>query len=210
VAIARVQLKVFATGGSSSSARTAAFTSNVTAGNLIVVTVGTFNGTSATVTDSLSNSYTLAASASSKAQVWYAQNITGGACTVTVTPSGGDFVNFMAIEYSGAKTSSVLDTTATGSNSVGPLTVAAGDVVVGMAGGSTSNATAVTSSTTAIIATTHPDQASSCLEWFSVAAGSVTLTTDATASYAAAAFKAVSPPGGGLMRSAGMGGGINA
>jgi hypothetical protein len=104
----------------------ASFSSNVGTGNLIVVgvTIGGA-GTSATVTDNLGNTYTQAVPfsivSSSTVAIFYAKNITGGACTVTAKPSSTQDVTLGICEYSGADTSAPLDTTASsGGTSTSP------------------------------------------------------------------------------------------
>lgn len=89
-----------------------AFASNVVAGNLIVVSAACGGDTTASVTDSLGNTYTQKtslydATSSGKHFQFYAQNILGGACTVTVTWGVAENYNRLQImEISG------LDTTA--------------------------------------------------------------------------------------------------
>lgn len=102
------------------SSITATFGSNVTTGNLIVVTAFTGLGqTVSSVTDGLSNTYSEAVSAASgQFKIYYAENITGGADTVTANFSDG--ANFRAIsihEYSGADTTAPFDVGAGASSS---------------------------------------------------------------------------------------------
>lgn len=91
------------------------FGSDITAGNFIVlaITAGVAE-TIDSVVDTRSNSYTLVTSdASAERTTWlyYAQNIAGGSCTITVTFGSGQFPDSIvqAREYSGLATSSVLD-----------------------------------------------------------------------------------------------------
>lgn len=123
------------------------FTSNVTAGNLIFVhvvanqTVATFS-----VTDSLGNTYTQAGGYASttgggRLSQWYAQNIAGGSCTITVSASVASLFSMSFAEFSGLATSGVLETavTATGTSSApapGSITAAGtyGNVVIGAYG----------------------------------------------------------------------------
>jgi hypothetical protein len=124
----------------SASARTTVFGSNVSAGNLIVVGVETYNtGITVGVTDSCGNTYTQAGSYATngliKSSLWYARNITGGACTITVTPSASAYVSIQASEYSGADRVSPLDSVATGTGtsttpSTSALTVTNADSLV--------------------------------------------------------------------------------
>jgi len=128
----------------------ATFVANVTAGNLIVVHVGheSASGTTVTVADTLSNTYTEVNSAfdsvnGQKGWMFYAKNITGGACTVTATISVTETARRIIIdEYSGLDTTAPLDASAvqyesapgTGTdavNSTAFTTNAANDLVVG-------------------------------------------------------------------------------
>lgn len=92
-----------------------AFASNVTAGNLIAVVVFWANVTSTvTVADGLGNTYTAVdnpvdLSTACRASTFYAKNIGGGACTVTVTFSGSVFGAVAVHEISGADTAAPLD-----------------------------------------------------------------------------------------------------
>jgi len=84
VAITRVQSKV-------STSAAATFDSNVTAGNLIVVSFSgiIWSGTAGSMSDGLGNTYTFigycvqTGGEVSVASLYYAYNIAGGACTVT-------------------------------------------------------------------------------------------------------------------------------
>lgn len=96
---------------------TLAFGSDVTAGNLIVV-AAYFLGTAdtPTVADTLSNTYTLVGSilrrgvtTTASLGVWYAKNITGGTCTVTVSSVPSSFGCAVAHEISGCDTTAPLD-----------------------------------------------------------------------------------------------------
>jgi len=86
-----------------SSTNTLAFSSNVTAGSLLIVASLGSSSATGNPTDSLGNTYTLAkkgdATGSGGASVWYAFSVTGGACTVTF-PTIGDQANDL-IELSG-------------------------------------------------------------------------------------------------------------
>lgn len=83
---------------------TAAFGSNNTAKNTIVVTVWTATVPTVTVSDSQGNAYTLVVSAlrsdnTGSAFIYVSENIKAGPNTITVTPLGGtDFVGFVGIE----------------------------------------------------------------------------------------------------------------
>ena len=97
-----------------------AFTSNNTAGNFLVVSVvGADNITpspSIAVSDSQGNTYTALTLAiygvlnGSLTQMFYAPNIKGGANSVKATVAGVGDLGFTAVEYSGIKVSSPLDT----------------------------------------------------------------------------------------------------
>lgn len=120
---------------SSSSARTLAFTANVTTGSLIVVGVATaFGGSGITVTvsDNLNGAHTQAGgyggASNNRASVWYFVNTTPGACTVTVTPSASTYVTIAIHEYAGVATSSALD--GTNSNAATSSTQTTGSVPV--------------------------------------------------------------------------------
>ncbi len=109
-----------------------AFTTNVTAGSLIVVKVSA-NTTTATATcaDSLGQTYSLAVGPTVNASlggsgftqwVFYFANSAAGANTVTVTFSASiPFKRMVIVEYSGLATSAVLDVTAAATgNSASP------------------------------------------------------------------------------------------
>jgi hypothetical protein len=103
-------------GGGSDTTQVVVFGSNVTAGNLIVVSIG-YGGAIGTPScaDSLSNSYTVEASGhsvlSNQSQaLFWAEDISGGACTVTVTLSpAASFRRMQVSEYSGLVTASPSD-----------------------------------------------------------------------------------------------------
>lgn len=100
---------------------TTAFDSNNTGGNLIVVMAYFWtNSQTLTVTDTRGNTYQLASTVSQTSdghQIWlyYAENIAGGANTVTasVTGSPAGYAGFVIAEYSGIVTSGALDKTKT-------------------------------------------------------------------------------------------------
>lgn len=122
-----------------------AFDSNVTAGNLIDVFVfwnneDTHEGGS-TAADGLGNTYTNIAacnvgdSAQARSvQVLYAKNITGGACTVTVTLPGNRTARYLAIsEWSGLDTTAPADQ-GNGAYQAAVTAVATGNVTPGSDG----------------------------------------------------------------------------
>lgn len=96
-----------------------AFASNVGSGNLIWVGAVSSADTLGTtvMSDGLSNSYTRAVQVNGvsagrgESASYYAKNITGGACTVTLTPTSSDFVSIAIAEFSGCDTTSPLDGT---------------------------------------------------------------------------------------------------
>jgi hypothetical protein len=133
----------------SSSAPTRAFGSNVSAGNLIC---GWIEWQSAvtlnSVTDSQSNAYTLKNNPTSqgvfgyRAAMFYAENIAGGACTLTFTFSAATTSSQEIHEASGCATSASFDGSAlasqdaigSGANAVTSgniTTTAAGDYIFG-------------------------------------------------------------------------------
>jgi len=85
----------------------------VTAGNFIYVAVTlSIISTTCTVTDNLGNTYTqIDEHDSTSNSLWsfYAQNITGGACTLTITPGATATIRCGAAEYSGVDQSSPID-----------------------------------------------------------------------------------------------------
>lgn len=110
--------------GNYSNTNVAAMSSNVTAGNLLVLglTAGSAD-TIDSITDSLGNTWTLAVDNTGtdrRTWLYYAKNITGGACTVTVTFSAGMFPDSCLTirEYSGCDTASPLDVTASANDGV--------------------------------------------------------------------------------------------
>ncbi len=116
MAVAFVQSKAAEAYGSDSHAVT--FDVNVGAGNLIVV-YAAWDSTviTASVADNLGNSYTnmdgpTAVASAYRAQTWYAKNINGGACTVTVTLSGGTYGHVVVHEISGADITAPLEDSA--------------------------------------------------------------------------------------------------
>lgn len=99
---------------------TVTFGSNVTAGNTIVVGGGGVGYDLSGVTDSLGNTYSgptnniYDAAVDTHTGMWYAENITGGACTVTLTftNAGVTYKRMAVAEYSGLKTSASFDVSA--------------------------------------------------------------------------------------------------
>jgi len=123
---------------------TLAFASATTAGNFIAVVIrgGNSNAQVFTVRDSISNTYKqakqLASSGSAvTSAIYYAENVKGGANTVTVTMTVSGPLRFAILEYSGVATSNSLDaaiaatTTSTSPNSGNLTTTANGDLLLG-------------------------------------------------------------------------------
>jgi len=126
------------------TATTLAFASANTAGNFIAVAIrgGNSNAQVFTVRDSNSNTYKqakqLASSGSAvTSAIYYAENVRGGANTVTVTMTVSGPLRFAILEYSGVATSSSLGaaiaatTTSTSPNSGNLTTTANGDLLLG-------------------------------------------------------------------------------
>ncbi len=112
---------------SAHSSTSLAFNSNTTAGNLITVIISNdANGNTVSAMSGCSNTYTKAIAGMGSfglgTEIWYAKNISGGACTVTVTITGGAFIELT--EWSRASTTApvdaVLDTS--GTTTAGPVT----------------------------------------------------------------------------------------
>lgn len=108
--------------GNYSNNNSQSFTSNVSAGNTIILTVVAGSADTISSISGNGNTFILARSYSvaddRQAWLYYAQNSNAGATTVNVTFSSGQFPDSVLImrEYSGLQTSSVLDVTATSSN----------------------------------------------------------------------------------------------
>lgn len=88
--------------------RSRAFNANIQSGNAIIVFVGSTPNASLTVSvsDSLGNTYTqvggyVTDAGNARVSVWYALNSTGGACTVSVTPSASAALTIGLHEYRG-------------------------------------------------------------------------------------------------------------
>lgn len=115
MAISFVQGTTFS--GNTAAPASAAFGSNVTAGNAIVLYIVTQSVTTvSSMNDTLGNTYTniynnlAGLGGSGVASLYYALNITGGANTIRVTSgSGGWTQSFVAQEFSGVATASAAD-----------------------------------------------------------------------------------------------------
>jgi hypothetical protein len=134
-----------------------AYTSNVTAGNLLVVGIignksaaaPTFTGTppSGNSNTFLQRVTNLSPSGTSRADVWSAKNCNGGATTILVTPSASSFISLGIAEDSGADTTAPEGNTGTGgatstAPATGTITVAtAGEIIYGVVSQEGSTAT---------------------------------------------------------------------
>src|SRR5579862_5609852 len=122
------------------------FNSNNTLGNFIAVFIRAgHSGETFTVSDSKGNAYqqavqmneTLDSPNGDTFAIFYAQNIAGGANTVTVSDTTSATLRFAISEYSGVATSNSLDVTAaaqgtsTSPNSGTATTVANGELLLG-------------------------------------------------------------------------------
>lgn len=112
MAATRVQTKT-GDGGGYADPHTIVFASNVTAGNLIVLGFAWDNGvTLDSITDGLGNTYNLIETGIGPSTVgafYYAYNISGGACTITLDFSSTVDLSYVAREYSGLTTTDPLD-----------------------------------------------------------------------------------------------------
>lgn len=156
MAIAFVQSASKAVSGVNNT--TLAFAGNVTAGNWLAASQGSFRSTAHTITtpiDTLGHTYlpmTAEQSVSSvRGRSFYAENSSGGANTVTFDLSdtaNGQFAVAIG-EFSGVKTSSSLDTTNVGNGtgtalSSGDVTPSAGNALLYAAATASSNSVDVT------------------------------------------------------------------
>ncbi len=130
----------------SATSATLAFNSNNTAGNWIAVCIRAGrSGEAFTVTDSRGNTYhqavqlndTLDTPNGNTIAIFYAENISAGANTVTVADTISATLRFAILEYSGVATANSLDVTAstqgssTSPNSGNATTTASGDLLLG-------------------------------------------------------------------------------
>jgi hypothetical protein len=104
-----------------------AFASNITAGSMIEVTVGTFGGkTINTPTHTLTGTFSFAVNknVSGQVSIYYLCTVSpGGADTVTATISASDDIHLHIREVSGIATSACLDQTGTNSGTAATQTV---------------------------------------------------------------------------------------
>ena len=118
------------------SSDNAAFASDVTAGNMIIVAVSIKSGTEQTdeITDSLGNLYQLLVreiDTDVTVELWGAYNITGGSATVTLTYSAALNASWAAVEIANARGNNPVDFTSMATNvgaggSSDPATVTGG------------------------------------------------------------------------------------
>jgi hypothetical protein len=107
---------ILRTTGSGSSS-TQSFSSNLTAGNTAFFIGGNYPSGFSTVSGSSSGSYTKAIGfgdgGDNFIEIWYKEDIAGGAETVTITPTStsGNYITSFLVEASGLNTSSLLDRT---------------------------------------------------------------------------------------------------
>jgi fibronectin type 3 domain-containing protein len=171
--IAKVQSKTAT--GTTGNTLAASFTTSITSGNLLIVVAETDDGATATVTDSLGNSYSLANSVAwnfslRKLYVYYAANSLGGSNTVTVTTSSsGGSKQLHIFEYSGVATSAPLDQSVSGISIAGnglsitssAVTTVQTDELLFAAGGPSSSASFTAGTGYTLQSTTNPNTGSS-------------------------------------------------
>jgi len=111
---------------SSASSEALAFSSNTTAGNIILVGFDFASGPSfSSISDSQGNTFTevgsqLTTPAGSRSRLYYANNIKGGADTVTVhTTASASFIKVQVVEYSGVNTTTPIDVQYSSTGSAG-------------------------------------------------------------------------------------------
>ena len=193
-----------------------AFSSSNTAGNWIAVCIRAGNSNQVlTVSDSRGNTYHQAVSFKMTVDtpngetlgIFYAENIAGGANTVTVSESiSNNTLRFAILEYSGVATASSIDVTATAqgvSNAAStgtPVNVLGGDLLLGMF--TTSDPAVFTAGTNYVIRDTVPGASNAKLvteDQIQTTAGTAAATASLSVSdkwgAALAAFKAA---GGGV------------
>ncbi len=199
-----------------SNSSSLAFTSNNAAGNWIAVVIRAGKaGQVLTVSDTRGNSYHAAIQFNVTTDtpngdtlgVFYAENIAGGANTVTVTESiNGNTLRFAILEYSGVALANSLDVASTGqgtsatANSGNALTTANGDLLLGaILTGNPATYTAATGYTIEDRVPASPNTKLASEDQIQAAAGTVSagVAFSASGSWGAglAAFKAAS--GGG-------------
>ncbi len=112
MANALVQTKALYQNNGAGTTDAIVWNSNTTTGNMVLVSIGIVGTTVSSITDSQSNTYTkIDGTGTSRAELWYAYNITGGT-TPTVTATCGAIganVTMIIREYSGLTTTDPLD-----------------------------------------------------------------------------------------------------
>lgn len=114
-AVAVSNIAIVNYGGEPNCNVSATATLSLTAGNVVAVSVGVFNGVPTSVTDNLGNTYTLVegsvcSGAGSVYMAWYtAPVINAGAATITLSHNGS-FQSITAVQVSGINTSTPVDT----------------------------------------------------------------------------------------------------
>lgn len=217
MSITRVQSKELQ--GTLSSGSTISYTSNVSAGNLLVLLCTQFSGANrviSAVSDNLNGSWTLAkrqgvAGTNPQSEVWYFPNTAAGACTITITwANGSDSKDILALEYSGVATTTPVDVTdgVTGTSSTSQeyasasdTTSANGSVILGVSALNGSNTGY--SSTSSFTQITSLSANTTFAEQIATGAvttnGSYTLSNPRTFTGAMVSFKAPAAASGGLL-----------
>jgi len=191
---------------------TLAFTSPNTAGNFIAVVIrgGLSNSQVFTITDSNGNTYKQAAQIGSSGSavtnaIYYAENIKGGANTITASMTVSGPLRFAILEYSGVATSNSLDVavvataTSTAPNSGNATTTVSGDLLLGAVG--TADSTAFTAGTGYTIRDFVPAEPSTKLideDQIQAAAGTVSASATLSPSSSWGAILAAFKPAGGV------------
>jgi hypothetical protein len=225
VSVTRVQSKENNINGGASPG-TVAFTSNVTAGNLlalIIVQGGAANRPVGTVSDNLNGNWTKRSSKGVYAtdrvvEVWTLENTLGGACTVSIPwTNGTDSKDCFALEYSGLATSSatdvadgVIETSSTSHNTTSATvnTSANGGVLLACAGLNGSQVTLSPESGFAGLGNANVN----CVMMEQIVSGSysgrATFTTTTARTSCGCFLSLKAAAGGGLLRYPGMAGGM--
>ena len=191
---------------------TLAFTSPNTAGNFIAVVIrgGLSNSQVFTITDSNGNTYKQAAQIGSSGSavtnaIYYAENIKGGANTITASMTVSGPLRFAILEYSGVATSNSLDVavvataTSTTPNSGNATTTVSGDLLLGAVG--TADSTAFTAGTGYTIRDFVPAEPGTKLideDQIQAAAGTVSASATLSPSSSWGAILAAFKPAGGV------------
>lgn len=150
---------------------TLAFTSPVTAGNLLVAAIATNGSRAATLTDSLGQTWTRAGSYSSgstcELSIWYVLTTLGGALTLSfneIAPSSVSALSFVIAEYTNDTpqlaaliSSAQVGNVASTHPSPGAITASAGQLVVTAYGQGAANQSAPTIAAPFVIRQAEPD-----------------------------------------------------